>query len=360
MATLLHFLSTVFPPPRYLALPTAGVDISTSGIKMALLEERREGLVLSDFAEYRYSANALVDGDIVEREAVLDSLKKLRDEHGIRTANVALPESKSYLFEARIESEAAGNMRLSVEQKLEEYVPLPPAEVVFDIVPVGSEKDVVRVAGVGYARRVVLQFLSLCEEAGISVRALESETFSLPRAVLPRGNPVTVLIIDVGKATTKLSIIAGRIPLYATTLTIGGHALTLAVQKYFGVTEEEATRVKLERGIALGQGNQEYLEAMLSTVSAIREEIGRHLEYWQTKGNRALGHEPVSRAIMVGGNANVRGLPEYFEAGLKIPVTLADVFTNLASRDLWLPSIDYMHSLGYATAIGLALREYAP
>ncbi len=33
-------------PPRYLAFPTAGVDISVSGVKVAILEERLHGLEL--------------------------------------------------------------------------------------------------------------------------------------------------------------------------------------------------------------------------------------------------------------------------------------------------------------------------
>jgi Tfp pilus assembly PilM family ATPase len=133
--------------------------------------------------------------------------------------------------------------------------------------------------------------------------------------------------------------------------------LTLAVQKYFNVSEEEAKRVKAERGLVGGAGNEEYLAAMLSTVSVIREEISRRLDYWQARAGET-GHQPVARAILVGGNATVRGLAEYLETNLHIPVELGDVFTNLASRDHWLPPIDYMESLAYGTAIGLALRDY--
>jgi Tfp pilus assembly PilM family ATPase len=66
---------------------------------------------------------------------------------------------------------------------------------------------------------------------------------------------------------------------------------------------------------------------------------------------------PVTHAILVGGNASVRGLSEYLEGALRVPVVSGDVFTNLASRDAWIPSLDYTESLAYATAIGLALRD---
>jgi Tfp pilus assembly PilM family ATPase len=149
-----------------------------------------------------------------------------------------------------------------------------------------------------------------------------------------------------------------RIPRFATTVGIGGHALTLAVQKYFGVTEIEARRIKAERGIIPASGNEEYLAAMLSTVSAIRDEISQRFDYWQEKAKAGGAHEPVSYAILAGGSASVRGLPEYLEGVLQIPVAIGDVFTNLASRDAWVPSLDYTESLAYATAIGLALYDH--
>jgi len=114
--------------------------------------------------------------------------------------------------------------------------------------------------------------------------------------------------------------------------------------------------VKAEKGIVPAPGNEDYLAAMLSTVSAIRDELSRRLEYWQAKAASGA-HEPVARAIIAGGNASLRGLPEYLSGALNIPVSPGDVFTNLASRDAWIPELDYSESLAYATAIGLALRD---
>ncbi len=246
--------------------------------------------------------------------------------------------------------------RIAVEQHLDEYVPLPPTEVIFDAVPVMTVGETTHMAGVGCARRVVDLALSVFDEAGIRVRAVEGETFASPRALLAHGDTETVLIIDIGKTTTKFVVVAHRIPIFATTLDIGGHALTLAVQKHFNVTEEEAKKVKAERGVVAGEDNQEYLAAMISTVSVIRDEIVKRLDYWQTRAAVGTAHEPVTRVILVGGNATLRGLPEYLETSLKVPVELGDVFTNLAKRDNWLPPVDYMQSLAYATA----LREYVP
>lgn len=358
MTALSRVLRTEFPPPSYLAPAVAGIDISTSGIKIATLAEKSRGLELADYDELPLPAGTVVDGEMRDPSAVVKGLAELAGKHRIRMANIALPESRGYLFEADVPGASLAEARVAVERRLDEYVPLPSAEVAFSIAPLPKAGDAHRVVGVGYSRRVVEDSLAALDEAGIRTRAIESETFALPRALLPHGNNDTVLIIDIGKTTTKLLVATGRLPRYVTTLDIGGHALTLAVEKHFGVSEEEAKRVKAERGIVSGVGNEEYLAAMLSTVSVIRDEIAKRLAYWQSRPETVAANDPVTRAILVGGNATVLGLPEYLQTSLKIPVELGDVFANFAPREAWLPPLEYTESLAYGTAIGLALREY--
>ena len=352
-------MRAAFAPPQYLAPALSGIDISTSGVKAVSLKESPHGLILSQYAQARLPLGVYTDGEITDQAAVTEALAMAAKAAGIFTANVALPESKSYLFETAVQGMKRTERRIAVEQHLDELIPLPPAETAFDIIDVGQDaQGNTRVAGIGFARRVVDDTLSVFDQAGIKVQALEGETFAMARALLPVGDTSTALIIDVGKTTTKVAIVAKRIPRFAATIGIGGHALTLAVQKHFGVTESEARKVKAEHGIVSAPGNEDYLAAMFSTISAIRDEISRRLAYWQEKATLA-GHEPVTHAVLAGGNASVRGLAEYLEGALRIPVVAGDVFTNLASRDTWIPDLDYTESLAYATAIGLALRNDA-
>ncbi|MBI2025453.1 pilus assembly protein PilM [Candidatus Kaiserbacteria bacterium] len=353
-------IRTAFAPPRYLALPLSGIDLSTSGVKAVRLAEGAHGLTLESYADMRLPSGAYADGEIIDRAAVAKVLAEAARTVGISAANVSLPESKSYLFEMPVSGGSAAEWRTAVEQRLDEFVPLPPSETAFDVISAGhSEHGDTLVSGIGFARRIIDDTLSVFDQSGIRVQALEGETFAFSRALLARGDESTALIIDVGRSTTKISIVARRIPCFATTIGFGGHSLTLAVQKHFGVTEAEARKIKAERGIVPVPGNEDYLAAMLSTVSAIRDEISTRLEYWQEKVSVSRARAPVTRAILVGGNASVRGFSEYLEGALRVPVVTGDVFTNLASRDEWVPAIDYTESLAYAAAIGLALRDDA-
>jgi len=357
-SVLSRFARVEFAPPAYLSPLAAGIDISTSGIKVAILKEHVAGIELARFGEESLASGVITNGEITDRPAVVQGLVALMKRYGVKRASIALPESRGYLFETEVPGTSLPDWRVAIESHLDEYVPLPPAEVAFDIVPMSTHDTTAKVVGVGYARRVVEESLAAFDEAGIEVDAIESETFALPRALMKLGNKETVLMIDIGKTTTKLTIASNRLPRFVTTLEVGGHALTLAIEKHFGVSEEEAKRVKTERGIVPGAGNEEYIAAMLSTVAVIREEIAKRLEYWQTREGVGTQEDPVTRAILVGGNATVLGLPEYLEASLKVPVELGDVFANFAPREVWLPPLEYTESLAYGTAIGLALRHH--
>lgn len=355
---LSDFMRVELAPPRYLSMPAAGIDVSASGVKIVTFRETRHGLELGAYAEETLPPETILSGEIADRPALVKALATLAERYRIRFAHITLPESRGYLFEADVPGMDPNQWRVEIERHLDEHVPLPAAEVAYDAVPLITEAGTTHMIGVGYAKRVVETSLAVFEEAGIKVKSIEGEMFALPRALRAHTDEETVLIIDIGKTTTKLLIAACRLPRFATTLEVGGHALTLAIQKHFGVTEEEAKRVKAEQGLHAGEDNEELLQAMISTVSVIREEIVRRLEYWQNRAGTPF-HDRVTRALLVGGNATLRGLPEYLGSALGIPVERGDVFTNLASRDVWLPSIDYTESLAYGTAIGLALRDYA-
>ncbi|MFA6503211.1 MAG: pilus assembly protein PilM, partial [Candidatus Paceibacterota bacterium] len=204
-------MRALFAPPQYLDLPLSGIDLSTSGVKAVRLEEGIHGLVLASNTEVRLAPGAFTDGEIVDRDSVVEAIASAAEAAGITSANVALPESKSYLFETTAVGVEKSEWRTAIEQHLDEFIPLPPQETVFDFVEVGrDDKGEVHVAGIGFARRIVDDILSVFDQAGVNVRALEGETFASSRALLPHGDDSTALIIDVGKTTTKISIVTRR------------------------------------------------------------------------------------------------------------------------------------------------------
>ncbi|MBI2037289.1 MAG: pilus assembly protein PilM, partial [Candidatus Liptonbacteria bacterium] len=88
-------LRAAFAPPRYLALPLSGIDISTSGVKVVRLSEGVRGLTLAQHAQVRLPLGVFTDGEIVDRAAIMGALMAATRAAGISAANVALSESKA-------------------------------------------------------------------------------------------------------------------------------------------------------------------------------------------------------------------------------------------------------------------------
>jgi len=99
-------------------------------------------------------------------------------------------------------------------------------------------------------------------------------------------------------------------------------------------------------------------EALMSTISAIKDEINTRIQYWNDRSESKTDHF-IEEIILCGGSSNLKGLPEYFSQSLNIETKRANVWTNAFSIDSYIPPIDQPHSLGYATAIGLGLAAYS-
>ena len=95
----------------------------------------------------------------------------------------------------------------------------------------------------------------------------------------------------------------------------------------------------------------------LPTASALADEVTRHYHYWDTRRNdRGDRVTPVGKVILVGGNANLEGLPEYIAGRVQAPVERGDPWRHVADFNEYIPPIEKKIALQYATAIGLALR----
>ncbi len=66
---------------------------------------------------------------------------------------------------------------------------------------------------------------------------------------------------------------------------------------------------------------------------------------------------PVGKIVLVGGSANVHGLPEYIAARVQAPVVRGNIWRHICRFDDYIPPIDRRMSLKFATAAGSALRD---
>ena len=353
-------LLKVFPPPQFLTMPAAGVDITDSSVRFLALQEGKEGKIIKTRGSYPIDPGIVSNGKIENPEKLAQILSKLKAEHGISFINASLPEEQAYLFQTTIPNEPISKEQLKtvLEFKLEENVPISSKDLVFDYEVVHSENAAEIVLNItAFPYDIVMVYVETLESAGLKPLSFEIEAQSLARSVIPQHHSGTYMIVDFGKMRTGISIVSEEVLRFTSTVEVGGNTLTRAVQKHFGVDKDEADRIKNEKGFARYKENTELLETLVTTVSVLRDEISRHYTYWNThKGANEKEPQKIDKIILCGGSANLAGLPEYIASNMNVVVEVANVWANTFSLNDIVPDIEQPASLAYATTVGLALK----
>lgn len=337
-----------------------GLAITERCIHVIELVKKGRGLELGRFGLRQLPVGAIQDGYINDKHAVTEALGSLRKELGMEFVSATLPEEKAYIFKTELPKVVEGNLREAIELRLEENVPLAAQDTIFDyaVIPSVSGEDHVDVGVSALPSKVVDNYLEVIRAAELQPVSLSIEVAALSRALIPRGSLGTFMIVNVGETRTGLSIVSRGVVQFSLTVPIGGDVLTEGLKKRFSVNDEEAKKIKEERGFKKSRENMEIFFSLMNTVSAIKDEISKLFIYWQTHQNLSdKTTADIEKIIMCGRDCNLAGFDEYLSLTLKVPVEVGNVWQNVFSYDDFIPAIPFLDSFDYAPAVGFALPK---
>lgn len=351
-------IAALFPPPEFLSMPAAGIDISDTSIKYLDASYTSAGLVPRVFDSIRLPRGIVVDGVVEDVSGLAEALRELRGQNERAYANVSLPEELVYLYTLEVPTAHKDKEILQmVEFSLSEHVPIPAGNAVFNYDILRRRGDVTEISVTVFPRDVVEGYKQAFEESGFQVKNFELEAQSVARSIIPVGSQGVSMVIDFGRTRTGITIAFGQVPIFSTTVKVGGNALTEAIMKHFSVSEEEADVIKRQQGIAECEDDK-LCRTLMDTTTALIDEIRRHYRYWDTRrdeeGNRIAG---IERIFLCGGAVGLKGLPEHVSGVLQVPVRVGNVWENMFSLDAHVPKVTRIISWQYATAAGLLLRD---
>jgi len=356
-------VSRWFPVPRYLDVPSVGVDVSDASIKWLALERRDGGKQVRSWGELPLESGIVVNGAVKSPEKLAEALRDVRSACGaIRCAHAALPEEDAYVFTVPVPpSSSRAQIQNLVEFELEDRVPLPGAAAVYDFDDIqsgGNEPNEVGV--VVFPKELAENYVAAFARADFQLLSLELEASSIARTVMGPGSKEVTLLVDFGRARTGLALLKRGVPIFTSTVAVGGDSMMRAVMDKLGLSEEEALRFNNDQGLIPEEGKQSPgLDALSGVASALADEVARHYHYWDTRRDeRGERMTPVERVLLVGGSANLKGLSDYIAARVQARVEKPNVWQRVCSFDDYIPPIDRYRSMQFATAIGLALRAF--
>lgn len=357
-------ISRILPPPQYLTLPSAGVDISDTSLKYIVFSpnaHRKGEFTLDAWGDIDIPSDTLSRGNVNNAAQLQKVLEEVRAKLPAPYVRISLPEERAYIFETEIKRGVAfKEIRGLLEFRLEENVPISPRDAFFDYHIITDKEDSgpLRVSVTVYSRETIMGYYEAATKAGLVPVSFEVEAQAIARAALPRHDTQVHLIVDFGKTRTGVGIVYQGNLMYTSTIDIGGKELSTALRRQLGdVAESQLTEIKNTQGLVRAAGNTDAYEALITTMSAIKDEISLRIQYWDTHTDNTPDLA-IKSIILCGGSSNLKGLPGYLSETLGVPAKRARVWENAFSIESYVPPIDRRHAFGYATAIGLALGSY--
>jgi len=353
-----HTRNFLFPPPTFILLPAVGIDVSDRSIKFARLIPKANGFNLGEFGDEPLGPGIVESGRIISPDRLVEVLIKIRKEHNVSFVRAALPEEQMYFFRMTVTDGKEASLRDAIELSLEEHVPIAAVEAVFDFEVVGRSGADVEVAVTAASRAVIESYADTFARAGLTLLSLELEAQAVARTVVHRQDAFAHLIVDFGETRTGIAVSYGGQVYFTSTVNIGGQMLTETLAKHFGISVPEAEAMKREFGLRRNSPRQDLFSLLLNNVAVLRDEINRHFIYWHTHPDESgKPRPPIEQIILVGGDSNLAGLPDYLSTSLRVKTVVANVWTNVDLPEHGVPDLTRNDSLGYATAIGLSLHD---
>lgn len=351
-----------FPPPRFLEMPAVGLDISDNAVSALELVRRKGAFAVGRFGRRLLPQGAISGGYVNDRDAVVGELRKLRDILKLDFVNASLSEEKAYLFKTKIPRVSRKEIRGVLEFKLEENVPIPVSDAIFDYTVIAqSGHDVDDHMDVGVTvlpKKVVDTYAELLDAAGLVPLSFEIEAQAISRSVIAKGDRETYLVVNFGESKTGLFIVSDEVVHFTSTVAIGGVHITDAIAKYLSVSSEEAQKLKREHAAFRDKKNMDLFLSLMNAISALKDEVSKLSMYWHTHTDSGgESGRKIGRIILCGRDASFTGFSDYLSLALQCKVEVGNVWRNTCSFDEYIPPIFSDESLDYAAAVGLALPK---
>ena len=357
---LLQGLLRSFPAPDFLTMPAVGMELTLRVVRFLELKDKAGGYSIGRYGE-SFLPKPLEDETFPSSEALKTLLAEVKQKYNFGFVEAALPEEKAYIFSTEVPQLSPEEIHASLELQLEEHVPVPPGEAVFDYQIINTDeatkKYLVSVSVLPHL--IVSRYLDFFTSVGLQPISFQLSAQAVTNSVVSFGNDAPLILVNMGERQTGLYLVSHRTVHFTSTVAVGGEAFTEAIKKYFSVSEAEAEKIKTERGILKKKEESELFFSLANTLSVLKDEVEKLVSYWQTHLERYSNvRQKITRVVLCGSESGLQGLPEYLEANLSMPVELGNVWRNVFSFDSYIPPISRKDSLAYATATGLLLRRH--
>jgi len=339
-----------------------GVDIGTSSIKVLLVRESGKGIHLAKYGVEPLPPQAIVDGHVMNKGAVVDALNKVWRDLRISMREVALSVSGNSVIIKKLNLPIMKRDELEeqIQWEAEQHIPYEISEVEIDYNIIAQNPDLgqMDVMLVAAKKEEIQDLVEVAREAKLKPKVVDIDAFALQNVYkLNYGySPTeTVALLNVGAAVTTVNIVAGGVSQFTRDITNGGQAITEEIQKQLQVSYDEAEAYKSGGSLtSLGVVPQEVEGIIGGVVEALAGEVQRSLDFFVATTNRG----EVDKIYVTGGTSKISSLRSAIERRSRVPVELLDPFRRvLFDKRHFNPEVLKVQAPQASICLGLAMRK---
>ena len=348
--------------PRSPAL--VGCDISSSSVKIVeIVEAGKNSYRVERYAIEPLPRDAVVDGNIMNLEAVSECLKRGWRRMGTNIKNLALALPSAAVITKKIivpAGQQESELEMQVETEANQYIPFALDEVNLDfqvIGPAPNSPEDVEVLIAASRKDKIEDRVAAAEGAGLRAVVMDIESFATQTAFelierqLPQdGKDQIIAIVDVGTTMTNLNVVRNGQSIYMREQPFGGNQLTQEIQRNFGMSPEEAEAAKRAGGLP-DNYETDLLNPFLDTLGL---EVARALQFFYT----STQYNQVHHILLAGGCAAIPGIAEIVEKRTSVHTLVANPFANMGFSTKIRPKNLTTDAPALMVACGLAMRRF--
>ncbi len=337
-----------------------GVDVGTHSIKLVELRLSGKSIHLQSFGVAPVPPQAIVDGAILDKGAIVESLQSLLRGQKIKRKQAAMGLSGHSVIVKKISLPEMTEVELdeSIHWEAEQYIPFDIDDVNLDFQIIegsAAEEGKMDVLLVAAKKDKIDDYTDLLIQAGLQPAVVDLDAFALQNAweisyeVVPGRN---VALVNIGAGFTNIGVLRNGMTAFTRDISIGGNHYTDAIQKEFGMSAEQAERVKTGQE---GGADPEAVRRLMDAVSEnIAVEIQRSFDFFRATS----ADQDIHQILLSGGSARVKHLDNFLNQRLKIEVQVNDPFQNIKINSKKFDA-EYLraNAPAAAVAVGLALRK---
>jgi type IV pilus assembly protein PilM len=359
-----------------------GLDIGSDHVRMAQVRGTGAALQLTGYAMVGVPMGAVVEGEIVDVEAVAASVRELVRTSGLHPVNCAIGVSNQKVVVRLIDLPYMERSELqgAIQYQAQDYIPIPIEDAILDFQIIGdymttTDEHMMEVLLVAAQRDMVQNSVRAVEEAGLKLQQIDVTSFAIVRALMGSSESVlpdeaeesgeAVGVIHISSGLTNIAVVEKGVPRFTRVSSLAGNQFTQAIANTLNLTFDEAEILKVRVGLPnIDQGGlvefppdidparaQTAQDALEREVSKFIAEVRRSLDYYLTQATQV---RTIKKILLTGSGAQLSNLAGYLEKGLQAEVKLADALSwiRVAPQYAELVTADRM---GSVAAIGLAM-----